>query len=194
MTQDAYWDELGVAWTAIRPDAQIVAPRVKQRLRRQTVFTSVAILAGLPLSLAGAALGVWTIWRGISTDAWFFVTRGIAIAAISLIAGFAAWSYKSAWRDDTQSLAAMIELALSRAEKWRMAIRLGVLSLGIATVLGTVGTVIRIQVGKPSAMPLLPLLFVTALLVFVLFLLHRKANDDIAKYRTLQQLLLDEPR
>jgi len=82
MTQDAYWDELGVAWTAIRPDAQIVAPRVKQRLRRQTVFTSVAIFAGLPLSLAGAALGVWTIWRGISTDAWFFVTRGIAIAAI----------------------------------------------------------------------------------------------------------------
>ncbi|HEX4634653.1 MAG TPA: hypothetical protein VH189_00630, partial [Rhizomicrobium sp.] len=83
MTQDAYWDELGMAWTAIRPDVQTIAPLLKQRLRRQAAFTTAILFAGLPLALAGGALGAWTIWLGASAGAWFFVTRGIAILTIS---------------------------------------------------------------------------------------------------------------
>lgn len=187
--KDAYWDDLGLAWTAIKPDAEAIAPRLKQRLRRQTVFTSMAIFAGLPLSLGGIALGAWTIWRGASVEAWFFVTRGIAIATISLLAGYSAWSFKSALRDDAQSLAAMIALALLRSERWLRAIRLGYLGLGIAALFGTLGEFIRTQMGKPSATPLWTLPILLGALLFVLFLLQRKATDDIAKYRHLKDLL-----
>jgi hypothetical protein len=84
MTQDAYWDDLGVAWTVMSPQAQIT-PQLKDRLRRQTLFTGAMLFAGLPLALAGVALGVWTIWQGAAVEAWFFVTRGIAIVIISLL-------------------------------------------------------------------------------------------------------------
>jgi hypothetical protein len=191
MTQDAYWDDLGVAWTAISPKAEI-APHLKRRLRRQTLFTAAMLFTGLPLSLAGMALGVWTIWRGASAEAWFFVTRGIAILTISALLGIAAWSFRTAWKDNSQSLAAMIELALARAERWQRAIRLGYFALGIAILFGTVGYEIRLSVGKPPAMSPVEPLILLAVLGFVLFLLQGKAKNDIAKYSYLRQLLLEE--
>jgi len=190
MTQDAYWDELGTAWTAINP--KLIAPRLEARLRRQTLWLALAFFAGLPLSVAGVALGAWTVWQGASLQAWFFVTRGIAIMTISLLAGFAAWSFKQALHDHLNSLAAMIDLALLRAERWRQAIRLGYGILGVALVLGTAGYQIRILQAKPSATPLWPAIVLLAALAMVLFLLHRKTKDDIAKYRYLKQLLLDD--
>lgn len=194
MTQDAYWDELGLAWTAINPAPETVAPRLQARLRRQAALLAAILLAGIPLSLAGMALGAWTVWLGASTQAWFFVTRGIAIFTMSLLAGFATWSFRSTMVDPAHSLGAMIALALLRAERWRRAVRLAGLGLAIAALFGSAGYIIRIQVGKPSAMSLAPALIVLTVLGLVLFLLHRKASDDIAKYRYLKRLLLEEPR
>jgi len=191
MTQDAYWDDLGVAWTAVTPNLQI-APHLKERLRRQTLFTAVMLFAGLPLSLGGIALGVWTIWQGATVEAWFFVTRGIAIVIIFLLSGIAAWSFRNAWNDDTRSLAAMIGLALTRAQRWHAAIRLGYLALIVAALFGTVGYEIRISMGKPSAMSPVEPLVLLAVLGLVLFLLQRRAKDDIAKYSYLKTLMLEE--
>jgi hypothetical protein len=192
MTQDAYWDELGLAWTAIRPDVQTIAPLLKQRLRRQAGFTTAILFAGLPLALAGGALGAWTIWLGASAGAWFFVTRGIAILTISALAGFAAWSFRGTLRDETRSLADMIGLALLRAERWLGAIRSAELSLGIAAVFGPAGYILRIQEGKPSSTPWSSGLILLAVLALVLVLLHGKAKEDVAKFRYLKQLLLEE--
>jgi hypothetical protein len=191
MTQDAYWDDLGMAWTAISP--AMVAPRLKQRLRRQAIMTGIAIFAGLPLCLAGSALGAWTIWLGASKLAWFFVTRGIAILAISLLSAFAIWSFRNAWRQPGESVAALIELALLRAHRGYRAIRLGYLALAIAAVLGVAGYQIRLQAGKPPAGDPAEPLALLALLGLILFLLQRKAREDMAKYRHLKQLLLEEP-
>ena len=190
--QDAYWDELGVAWTAINPDVKVIASHLQERLRRQTVFTAIVIFAGLPLCLAGFALGGWTVWHGVSAEAWFFVTRGIAIAAISLLTGFAAWSFTGAWRSDTRSLHTMIELSLSRAQKWLIAIRAAFGCCAIAAVFGTAGYVLRVQAGKPPVLSPAEPLILLAVLGLVLFLLQRKAADDIAKYRYLKQRLLEE--
>jgi hypothetical protein len=88
----------------------------------------------------------------------------------------------------------MIALALRRAERWLGAIRLGFAGLGTAALLGTLGHELRIQVGKPSAMPLAPALVVLALLALVLVLLHAKTMQDVAKFRYLQALLSEEPR
>lgn len=192
MTQDAYWDELGVAWKAMNPD--IATPRLKTKLRRQTVLAGVAVFAGLPLCVAGLALGAWTVWRGVTAEAWFFVTRGIAILVISLLGGFAAWSFNSTRTGNTDSLAAMIALALRRAERWLGAIRLGFAGLGIAAFLGTLGYELRIQMGKPSAMPLAPALVMLAVLALVLVMLHAKAVQEVAKFRYLQALLSEDPR
>ena len=188
MTQDAYWDDLGVAWTAVTPNLQI-APHLKERLRRQTLFTAVMLFAGLPLSLGGIALGVWTIWQGATVEAWFFVTRGIAIVIISLLSGIAAWSFRDSWNDETQSLNAMIELALTRAQRWHAAIRLGYFALGAAALFGMTGYEMRIAAGKPSAISPVEPLVLLAVLAVVLFLLRRRAKDDIAKYRYLKTLL-----
>jgi len=190
MTKDAYWDELGFAWTAINPE--IAAPHLKARLRRQTLVAGLAVFAGAPLCVAAAALGAWTLWRGLASEAWFFVTRGIALVVLSLLGGFAAWSFNSARKDDSDSLAAMIALALRRAQAWLGAVRLGLVGLGTVALLGTLGYELRIQAGKPSAMPPAPALVVLALLAVVLVLLHAKAKEDVAKFRYLQALLSEE--
>jgi hypothetical protein len=191
--KDAYWDELGLAWTAMNPAPQSLAPRLKWRLRRQTMFMAIALSAGLPLSLAGAALGAWTIWFGASAGWWNFITRGIAILMISLISGFAAWSFQSALRDKTQSLGAMIELSLLRTQRWLRAIRLGYSVCGIAVIFGMAGYEIRVHFYRPPAVaPVWPAMILIAL-GFVLYLLQRRIEDQAAKYRYLKQTLLDEP-
>ena len=116
MTQDAYWDELGLAWTAINPDPQVMMPKVKKRLRRQTTMIAITLFLVLPLSLAGIALGLWTIWFGAASQTWNFIPRGVGIVLIALMAAFAAWSFRGELRDGSASLRAMIDLALSRAE------------------------------------------------------------------------------
>jgi hypothetical protein len=190
MTQDAYWDEIGLAWTAIRPE--IIAPRLKENLRRQSVFTALAVFAGLPLSLAGIALGVWTLWHGAFAQAWFFVTRGTAILLLSLMAGLAATSFVPLLGDRPQSVAAMIASALVRAQRRHKLARLGYLGLAVAALFGITGYLLRVQAGKPPALSPLEPLVLLALLALVLFLLQRKARDDIAKYRHLQRLLLED--
>jgi len=190
MTQDAYWDELGLAWTAISPD--IIATHLKENLRRQSIFTALAVFATFPISLAGIALGIWTLWHGAFAQAWFFVTRGTAILMMSLMAGFAASSFIPLLADRTQSVAAMIASALARAQRWHKAVRLGYLGLAVAALFGTAGYFLRVQAGKPPALSPLEPLVLLALLALVLFLLQRKARDDIAKYRHLQRLLLED--
>ena len=188
---DAYWDELGIAWTAMKPDVEILAPRLKLRLRLQAGFLTALLLAGLPLCLAGCLLGVWTVWRGAEIGAWNFVTRGIAIMAMSLIAGFAVSSFKAVLRDNGASLSAMIGLALSRAQQWRKAIWLGFLVLFIANLFGLIGYALRLQMGKPPAMPVAEPLLLSAGIAFVLFLLERRARDQGARLRHLWQMLED---
>jgi len=174
MTQDAYWDELGLAWTAINPE--IMAPRLKARLRRQTILGRLTVFGGLPLCMAGAVLGAWTLWRGATLEAWFFVTRGLAIITLSLLGGFAAWSFHAAGTDKSDSLAAMVALALRRAQARLVAIRLGLVGLGTTALLGSLGYVLR------------------SLLALVLALLDARARTEVAKLRVLQNLLAEEPR
>jgi hypothetical protein len=191
--RDAYWDDLGIAWTATRADVDALGARLKGRLLWQRLATMAVLFAGVPVAIAGAALGGWTIWLGESTGAWNFVIRGIAILSISLLAGFAAWSFKSALRDDSESLSAMIALALLRARRWRRALLLGYVGCGVAAVLGTVGYGVRVHLAGPPALPPYVPLALLAWLGCMLFLLHRRTAGQIAKYRYLQRRLIEEP-
>ncbi|HLI16696.1 MAG TPA: hypothetical protein VKV22_00310 [Rhodanobacteraceae bacterium] len=189
---DAYWDNLGIAWAAINPDPRVLTTRIKRRLRRQTLSVAAAILGGIPLGIAGVVLGIWTIWAGLSTETWNFATRGAAIVLISLLVISVIWSLKNVLKDNTESLSAMMELTLLRAEKWQFATRLGYVACVVAAVLGMIGYGIRVHSGKPPVMsPIEPLVLLAALAVG-LFLFHRVLHDHIAKFRYLKRLLLEE--
>ena len=192
--KDAYWDDLGVAWTAMDPPLQTIVPRMKSRLRRQSLLIAVALSVATPLGLAGLALGAWTIWHGALAGIWNFIPRGISIIAISLILEFAAWSFKAALRDDTESLTSMIELSLLRTERWLTAIRLGYVIFAITFIFGVAGYEIHIHFVNPHshARPPVEGPVVTAILCLVLYLLQTRAKDRIAKYRYLKLLLHDE--
>jgi len=187
--RDAYWDELGIAWTAIEPDLRASMPRMKRKLRWQTLSLVAVIFGGVPVGIAGGVLGTWTIWLGLSTGIWNFATRGAAILVISLLVAGVGWSSRSALRDNTETLSAMVELTLLRAEKWRLAIRLGYASCVVAATLGMIGYGLRVHFGKPPAMSPVEPMVVLAVLGLVLVLLHHSVRGRIAKYRYLRRLL-----
>jgi heme A synthase len=187
--RDAYWDELGIAWTAIEPDLRASMPRMKRHLRWQTLGVAAVLFGGVPVGIAGGVLGIWTIWLGLSTGIWNFATRGAAILVTSLLIAAVGWSSRGALRDNTETLSAMVELTLLRAEKWRLAIRLGYASCVVAAALGMIGYGIRVHFGKPPVMSPVEPMVVLAVLGLVLVLLHCSVRGRIAKYRYLRRLL-----
>lgn len=187
--RDAYWDELGIAWTTIEPDLRASMPNMKRKMRWHRLLMCAVVFGGVPVGIVGGVLGIWTISVGVPAGIWNFATRGTAILVISLLVASLGWSSRSALRNDTETLSAMIELALLRAEKWYMAIRLGYASCVVAAAFGMIGYGIRVHSGKPPAMsPVVPMV-VLAVLGLVLVLLHRSVRDRIAKYRYLKRVL-----
>ena len=187
--RDPYWDELGIAWTAIEPDLRASMPRMKRQMRWHKLLMAAVVFGGVPVGIAGGVLGIWTISVGVSAGIWNFATRGTAILVISLLVAGLGWSARSALRNGTETLSAMIELSLLRAEKWYLAIRLGYASCVVAAALGMIGYGIRVHSGKPPAMSPVEPMVVLAVLGLVLVLLHRSVRDRIAKYRYLKRLL-----
>jgi hypothetical protein len=188
-SSDDYWDELGVTWCAIDPDTSAIKPRLEARLRRQTEWITAGLVIGLPLGVAGVLLGVVTICLGF-LGPWNFVTRGIAILAMSVILTIAVWSLQPVRSvDATRALSQMIDLAIDRGQRTLSLIRAGLYSCVIATVFGLVGTVIRTHLGNPPKMSPVVDLVIVALLALVLGLYGRQIRTDLARYRALKRAL-----
>jgi hypothetical protein len=187
---DAYWDELGIAWCAIDPDISVITPRLEVRLRAQSRWIMVGLVVGLPLGAAGVLVGVATIWGGWHSGAWNFVTRGIAIAAVSAILTFAVSLLMPvrSW-GDTPALSEMIDLALDRAQGTLSLIRAGVYACVIAAVFGLVGTAIRAHSATPPRMSPIVDLVVLVLIALALFLYGRQIRLELHKYRSLKRAL-----
>ena len=188
--KDAYWDELGVAWRALNPDTDVIAPRLTARLRRQSLLISVGLVVGLPLSAAGVLLGVLTVWRGWSTGPWNFIPRGIAIAAMSvLLATAASVLLQVRASDAARAVSDMIDLAIARAQRTLLTIRLGFCACIVAAVFGLVGTAIRMYLtGPPRLSPVVDMA-VLAIVTLGLFLLTRHTRTSLAKLSALKHAL-----
>jgi hypothetical protein len=190
---DAYWDELGIAWCAINPDVDVIAARLKLRLRRQSLLITAGLVVGLSLSVAGFLLGVFTIWLGWTSGAWNFLTRGIALMAIALIVAVAASVLRPARASDgARALSEMIDLAITRAERILQTIRLGFYACAVAAVLGIVGAAIRTYLGKPPALSPIIDLAALAICALGLHLWSRHAKTTLAKFRYLKHALAVE--
>jgi hypothetical protein len=187
---DAYWDELGVAWCAIDPNVSVIASRLEARLRRQSRWIKAGLVLGLPFGAAGVLLGVATICIGWFSGAWNFVTRGVAIVAMSAVLTFALWSLLSVRSGGiTSALSEMIDLAIDRAQRTFSVVRAGLYACVIAAAFGVVGTAIRTHFGRPPRVSPIVDLVILALIALVLFLYGREIQVELGKYRTLKQAL-----
>ena len=188
-TSDTYWDELGVTWCAIDPNVSVITSRLETRLRRQARWMTAGVVIGLPLGAAGVVLGVATIGMGL-LGAWNFVTRGIGIAAISLILTIAVYSLVPVRSQGTTgALSEMIDLAIARAQRTLSLVRAGLYACAIAVVFGLAGTAIRTHLGRPPKMSPVVDVAIVGLIALVLLLYHRQIRGELGKYRTLKKAL-----
>ena len=187
---DAYWDELGVAWCAINPQPLVIAPKLRSRLRRQSLSIMAGLIAGFLLGGAGILLGVFTIWSGWGTGTWNFVIRGVAIMATSAIILIGAVRLLPVRADEVAStLSDMIDFSILRAQRTLLMIRLGYVTCAIASVFGLAGTAIRTHfTGPPKLSPIVDLAIV---LVFALGLhvYGRCIKADFRKMYALRHAL-----
>lgn len=187
---DPYWDELGIAWCAINPQVNVIMPRLKSRLRRQSLLIMTGLVFGLILGVAGFLLGGFTIWRGWATGTWNFITRGIAIVAISGILSIAWWRLLPMRASEhAKALSEMIDLVVARAEKMLIVIRLGFFACVVAAVFGLIGTAFRTRSSRPPAMSLITDFAVLAILAIGLFFYGRHTRIHLEKMKHLKQVL-----
>lgn len=187
---DAKWDELGVAWRAIDPNINVISSQLAARLRRQSRWLTACVVIGLTLCVVGMLMGVGTIGIGLSSGAWNFVIRGIAMIAISAMLLFPLWSLQSDIAADAASdLSQMIDQAVERAQKTLSLTRAALYSCVVAAIFGLVGTAIRTHLGRPPKMSPTLDLIILALVASVMFFYGRHIRVDLGKYRILKQAL-----
>lgn len=187
---DTYWKELGTTWTATEPDIAVIMPHLKRRLRRQSLLITLGLVIGLPLTLAGLVLGVFTLWIGVSGGAWNFVIRGSAVILLALMAGRALLALVPVRNSDAgKPLSAMLDLAIARARRTLLLIRLGLYASLVAAVFGMAGTAVRTYLsGPPQLSPAIDLLLL-AMFALTLVVVRGHVQAQLTKLTVLSKLL-----
>ena len=187
---DDYWDDLGVTWRAINPDASVIAPLIEARVRRQSALIAAALAIGLPFSVIGFGLGIFTIWRGWTTEYFHFVTRGAAIVMIAILMAIAMLSLLVVRRGRTAAtVSAMLDLSIARAQRTLIGIRLGIAACVIAAVMGLVGTAIRTRASGPPLMSPVVDLVLLALCALGLFTWGCNVRPHLHQLRAVKRAL-----
>jgi len=190
---DPFWGELGVSWTAIHPEIEVILPRLQQRIRHQSALINASLILGVPAALAALALGIDCIWIGWTTRAWNFVPRGMAFLAIAATMSLAIRSLLQVRAGGgLQSVSEMLDVAIARSRKTLLAIRLGYCACGLAALFGLVGTAIRTRQSRPPALSPIFDLALLALFVLGLFLYGRRIQADLRNYTLLRDLLVKD--
>ena len=189
-SDDAYWDDLGVAWRTTDPSIEQAVPHLQARLRRQSFVITAALALGIPFCGVGIVLGVFTMWRGWTTDTWNFVTRGIAIVLVSalLVRALASLLPFRRYRN-VRSLSEMLELAHARIRRTLFLVRMAIIGCVIAAIFGIAGTVIRIRAGSPPHLSPIIDLIIIALIVSFLWLYGRTVSAEGRKFEYLRRTL-----
>lgn len=151
--EDAFWDELGVSWRASIRDPALVSSRLQTRLKLQSALLTAGRSAAISLGVLGFGLAAWTLWIGWTGQVWNFITRGITVAAISLLAILASLALRARDRLETRSLQELLRLSITRSERLIRATDLACYSLVILAVGGMIGYALRTRFGRPPAVP-----------------------------------------
>lgn len=184
---DAFWDDLGVAWRASIPDAGLVSSRLEARFRLQSALLTGGTIVGSVTSLLCAGLAVWALWVGWSSPTWNFLTRGVTLAAVSVLAVMATLALRARDGMRTRSLRETLQASIVGIERLIRAADMACYAMVILAFGGTVGYAIRMHLARPPAVPLAEDLLALAVAGLVLGWYRRSQVHTLRKYRHLSQ-------
>ncbi len=186
-SDEIYWSELGAKWKAIADPG--MPSHLSRYLKLQGNFMRAGIVVAFPLAVLAFALGAWTIWKGASTEAWFFVTRGSAICVCSALVAMSAWWVASTLRDQSISVTEMVDLSIRRADVLARVALTGIWVCAVLALFGTIGYGLRIHYATAPALPVVVPLAFLALLGVLFLILRRAAESAGAKYQYLRDAI-----
>lgn len=112
------------------------------------------------------------------------------VATSSFLAS-AAWSRRGSGRVNAESLADMLDLGITQAERFRRVVLAGYGMCAVAAALGLVGYGIRVHFYRPLAMSPIEPLVLLGLAAVALLLFGRLVTSDLARLTYLRGLLTE---
>ena len=193
MTNEPFWDELGIAWQTTSPAPAIALDRMKARFHRETQEIRLAVFVAALFGTLGVAVGAFTLWRGWMLGAVNFGVRGLAVMIVSgLLWGMVATLWRVHSGDEARSLREFADLGLDRARRNRRAVVLALGGCMVAAVLGVIGTAVRTAADHPPALSPFIDLAVLALLAVIVEALRRRFRSEEARFAYLCKALRQE--
>lgn len=189
---DKFWDELGVSWRASIPDEGLVTSRLEARTRLQSALLTGGTIVGSVVSLLGVGLAAWALWIGLSNHIWNFLTRGLTLATVSVLAAMATLTLRTRHGMETRSLSEMLQASIARTERLIRAADLACYAVMILAFGGTLGYALRVGLGHPPAVPLAEDLLILTLAGLVLVWYRRSEARALRRYSHLSQAFRSE--
>lgn len=165
----AFWDDLGLAWRVTVPDEGLFRSRLERRLRFQAFAQGAAVSAAAAATLLGLSLGAWTMWIGWSSGTWHFVSRGATLIAAAVLTLLATLVLRGRTDREARSVRESLQLSITRTERLARAAGLALATVAVIGVGGLVGSVIRARHGHAASVS--PVEDLLALAVLALALL-----------------------
>lgn len=195
MSNEPFWDELGIAWQATTPAIESRPDRLQTRFRRQSRLFGSAIAGSALLGAMAAALGALTLWQAWRLGTWNFAARGLALLLTAVLAWVAVgvlWPVRAS--EHSKSLTELADFGFARSTRALKVVRLGLAACAIAAILGIVGTAIRTASGRPPALsPVIDLVILT--LVAAALAAHGRAfGNERRRFAHLRQALRQPDR
>ena len=133
---DMDWDQLGTVWRKTAIDKEALVEQLQRRLKRQALFRRLEIAAEIGTVLLSVFIGFlfWLNLReeGLARQVTFEVALMLFVAACFA----ASWWTRRGTGGQAQTLAAMIDLTIARAESSRRRVYAFVLTSGLALLWG----------------------------------------------------------
>lgn len=148
---DPFWDELGLSWRASIRDAEPVSARLKAYLKLQSALLTAGTLAAAAIGLLSLGLAGWALWVGWTSQTWNFISRGVTLGAVALLAIMVTLALHARSAVETRSLRDTLQLAIVRTERLLRATHLACYSLVILAAGGVVGYALRVRLGRPPS-------------------------------------------
>jgi hypothetical protein len=190
MTNEPFWDELGIAWQALSPTPAIQLDRMKAHFRREALQIRLAVFFAALFGTLGIVLGLFTLWQGWRLGAVNFGVRGVAVL---IVAGILWMMVATLWQvrrgDGARSLSDFAELGLARAKRSRRAVVLALAGCTVAAVLGVAGTILRTRADHPPALSPYIDLLVLAVIAVIVEALRRRFRGEEARFAYLRSAL-----
>jgi hypothetical protein len=193
MTDEPFWDELGIAWQAATPSSSVPLDPMTARFRRESARIRLAMALAAVGGTVLALLGAFTLWQGWRLAAWNFGARGFAVLIVAAMAWTAViilWPVRRG--DDARSFSDFAELGLARARRSRRIVVLALAACAIVALLGSLGAALRYASGDPPELSPVISIALLALLAGIVEALRRRFRGEEARFAYLKNALRED--